>query len=104
MEKQLFKQKVIDWLKENNIDLSKKKIRVLNYRGDLEVRIYGEPILMLNNRKSFRERKDDRDTERHGTYGIHSRMISNYIHINQKDFDNKEEKEFILQTFKYQFN
>jgi hypothetical protein len=95
MDKLDFKIKVILWLKKNGFNIPDKKIRVYTYRGEKEVRIYGEPMTIPNQRKSFRERKGERDEQRHGSYGIHERKISNYVHINEKDFENKEEIEFI---------
>ena len=86
MEKNAFREKVINWLKENNIDISHKKVRVYKYRGSWEVRIYGESMEIPNSRKSFRERKEERDDQRHGSYGIHSQTITTYTHINEEDF------------------
>lgn len=97
-----FKIKVIIWLKHNGFDIPDKKIRVYTYRGEKEVRIYGEPMIMPNQRKSFRERKEERDEQRHGSYGIHERKISNYVHISESDFEKPEELEFIKETLKYQ--
>lgn len=100
MKKQ-FKQKVLRWLKRNKVDISGRKIRVFDSpRYGLEVRIYGQPMEMPNSRKSFRERKEERDEQRHGTYGIHSRKIAMYVHINEKDLKDKEEQNFILENIK----
>ena len=102
MEKQQFKKQVLDWLKENNIDIGEKKVRVFNSRRyGLEVRIYSKPIEFPNTRKSHRKMKEPTD-EFNSTYGIHSTKISSYIHINIDDFKNEEEKQFILDNFKYQ--
>ena len=103
MDKLDFKIKVILWLKQNGFNIPDKKIRAYNSpRYGLEVRIYGEPMTVPNQRKSFRERKEERDEKRHGSYGIHERTISNYVHISEKDFENKEELEFIKETLKNQ--
>ena len=102
MDKLDFKIKVIIWLKQNGFNIPDKKIRVHTYRGEKEVRIYGEPMTVPNQRKSFRERKEERDDKRHGSCGIHERTISNYVHISEKDFENKEELEFIKESLKYQ--
>lgn len=100
MNKQDFKKKVLDWLKDK-VDIKDKKVRVYNTRRyGLEVRIYNRPMEFPNTRKSFRERKEERDEQRHGSYGIHSRMISTYTHINEEDFENEDEKKFILEVLK----
>lgn len=99
--KEQFKQKVLRWLKKNNVDISNRKIRVFDSpRYGLEVRIYGQPMEIENSRKSFRERKEERDEQRHGTYGIHTRKIAMYVHINEKDLDDKGEQDFILENIK----
>lgn len=103
MDKLDFKNKVILWLKQNGFNIPDKKIRVYTYRGEKEVRIYSEPITVMNQRKSFRERKEERDDRRHGSYGIHEKTYSNYVHINEKDFENKEEIEFIKEMITNQF-
>lgn len=95
-EKKDFKNKVLNWLAENNIH--PKRVRVFNSsRYGLEVRVYQEPMEYTNTRKSFRESSRD-EKQRHGTYGIHSRRISLYTHINEKDFENEDEKSFIIET------
>jgi len=96
--KEEFKKKVLDWLTENKI--FPKKLRIYYYRKQWEMRIYQEPMEIPNQRKSFRERKEERDEQRHGSYGIHSSKISLYTHINEDDLKSPEEKEFILQTLK----
>lgn len=98
MTKEDYKEKVLKWLAENNI--FPKKVRVYNYpRYGLEVRIYQEPQMMQNHRKSFRETSRD-ENQRHGSYGIHETKISLYAHINENDFTNKEERKFILDTIR----
>ena len=99
MIKQEFKKKVLDWIKKNKIDISNKKYRIYNYRGNWELRIYKEPQSFPNKRKSFRETYRD-ETGRHGVYAIHETKISLYIHINEKDLDNKDERDFILEMLK----
>jgi hypothetical protein len=101
MTKEDFKTKVLDWLAQNNF--LPKKVRVYKYRGEWEVRVYGEPIEITNTRKSFRERKEERDEQRHGTYGIHTRNISSYCPINETNLGSKEEREFTLQVLRDSF-
>ena len=103
MDKIKFKKTVLDWIAENKIDISKQKVRVYNYRGNWEVRIYAKPMEIVNTRNSFRECKEERDETRHGSYGKHVRMISNYIHISENDFNNKEEKAFILDMLQTEY-
>jgi len=98
-EKRIFKNKVLSWLKENKIDVSSKKIRVYKYRGELELRIYGEPMEFPNTRKSHRKMDEPTD-EYNSTYGIHSTKISSYTHISESDLKNEEEKLFILDTIR----
>jgi hypothetical protein len=93
-----FKIKVLNWLKENHIDIGNKKVRVFNSkRYGLEVRIYDEPMEFQNSRKSVRKSEESST----GYFkGIFSKKISIYIHINEEDLNNDEEKEFLLQTLK----
>jgi hypothetical protein len=100
MEKIEFKNKVLSWLKENSIDITSKKVRVYEYRGLWEVRIYNEPMEIPNTRKSRRKLENPTD-EYNCTYGIHSTKISTYTHINEDDFKSEDEKKFILEMFKY---
>ena len=94
-----FKQAVLDWLAENKI--FPKKVRVYKSRQyGLDVRVYTSTMEIPNNRKSFRERKEERDGQRHGSYGIHSRTISLYTAISEQDWQNPKEKKFILDVLK----
>lgn len=91
-----FKTKVLDWLKENNIEV-KKKVRVYKYRGSLEVRIYNEPMEIQNSRRSVRKSEESST----GYYrGLFSKKISTYTHINEEDFESEDEKNFILKVLK----
>jgi hypothetical protein len=100
MEKLEFKNKVLNWLKENNINLAGKKIRIYNYRRyGLEVRIYNEPMEFTNTRKSRRKMAVD-ENGNNCTFGYHTTKISTYIHINEKDLESEEDKEFILESLK----
>jgi len=38
------KKKIIDWLTSNGIDLTGRKMRLINYRGEPELRIYNAPM------------------------------------------------------------
>ena len=93
-----FKIKVLNWLKDNKIDIENKKVRVFNSnRYGLEVRIYDEPIEIQNFRKSVRKSEESST----GYFrGLFSKKISTYVYINQENFKNKEENEFLLQTLK----
>ena len=98
--KQEFKQKVLNWLKENNVNIEGKKVRVYDTRRyGLEVRVYNTPMEFRNTRKSHRKMAEPTD-EYNSTYGIHTTKISTYNHINADDFNNKEELNFILETFR----
>jgi hypothetical protein len=94
-----FKKKVLDWIKSEGIDIGDKRVRVYDYRGDMEVRIYNEPMEFANTKKSRRMLKNPTD-EYNCTFGIHSRKISTYIHVNETDFNKPEEKEFIIECLK----
>ena len=97
--KEIFKKTVLEWLATNNY--VPKKVRVYRTRRyGLEVRVYGEPQTFTNQRKSFRERKEERDEKRHGSYGVHSRTYSNYVAINENTFKTKEEEQFTLECLK----
>jgi hypothetical protein len=101
--KENFKKKVLDWIKSEGVDIGDKRVRVYDYRGDIEVRIYNEPMELTNNRRSFRETSREETPTgfiRHGTTGIHSRKISTYVHINSKDFETPDEKSFIIECLK----
>ncbi len=104
MDKKEFKTKVLDWIKTQGIDISDRKVRVFNSkRYGLEVRIYQEPMEMVNKRKSFRTTHYEQTNDgfrKHGTTGYHSRKISLYTHINEEDFNNEAEKSFILEMLK----
>jgi hypothetical protein len=104
MNKEEFKNKVINWLLRNNINITNKRIRVYKYRGEWEVRIYHEPIKSFNLKKSFREDKEltaiKNDGRRHGKYGIFQTTITPYTHINETDLKNKNERDFILEMLK----
>jgi hypothetical protein len=99
LDKEMFKVKVSNWLKENKVNLTGKRIRVYKYRGEWEVRIYGEPMEMPNTKKSRRKMETD-ENGNNSTYGIHSRTFSPFTHISLKDLESKEEKEFILEMLK----
>jgi hypothetical protein len=53
-------------------------------------------VLLVYNAIEIKEPTD----EFNSTYGIHSRKISTYTHINEKDFNNKDEQQFILDTIR----
>ncbi len=94
-----FKSKVLNWLSSEGFKIN-KKVKVYNTkRYGLEVRIYDEPMEMQNTKKSRRMIKNPTD-EYNCTYGIHSRKISTYIHINENDFKNENEKRFIIAMLK----
>lgn len=101
--KELVKNKCIHWLKENGIDISNRKMRVYEHRGVPELRIYQEPTTFTNSRKSRRMMEEPDVDGNNCTYGIHSRTILLYIHINLADIEraekDPEEKEFILMQF-----
>ena len=98
--KEIFKTKVLKWLKDNGIDLTGRKVRVYNHkRYGWEVRIYDEPMEFINTRKSRRKMPTD-EQGNNCTYGIHSQMISTYTHINETDFESENEKEFILEMLR----
>jgi len=97
--RQEFKDEVLKWLKENNADIANKKVRVYKYRGEWEVRIYGEPMEVPNSRQSFRTNYIE-GGQRHGFKGIFTQKISSYTHINETDFENENEKKFILEVIK----
>ncbi len=100
MNKVEFKNKILSWLKENAIDISGKRIRTYNTRRyGLEMRIYNEPIEWTNTRKSRRMMTPD-EQGNNCTFGIHSRMVSTYTHINEEDFKSEVEKEFILEMLR----
>jgi len=62
---------------------------------------------MQNSRKSRRIWKEADENGNNCTYGLHSRKITMYSHINETDIKNaekdKEEKEFLLETIKGDF-
>lgn len=92
-----FKEKVLKWLSDEGIDLEGKKIRVYCFdRYGLEVRIYNEPMEFLNSKKSRRKMPMDEDGN-NSTYGIHSRKLATYIHINEDDLMDEDEKKYILE-------
>jgi len=100
MNKQNFKNKVLEWLSGEKIDLKGKRIRVYKYRGEWEVRIYNEPMEMDNNKRSTRkvpEWTDDEGKTWNAMSGKFSQMISTYTHINETDLKSEEEKKFILE-------
>jgi hypothetical protein len=103
MNKEQFKNKVLAWLKKNNVDLN-KRIRVYKYRGEWEVRIYSEPMKIMNMKKSFREDKEltkkINDGRRHGQYGYFKQNITTYTYINETNFKDKNERKFTLQILK----
>ena len=100
MDKLDFKKKVLDWIRESGVDIKGKKIKVYNNRRyGLEVRIYDEPMFFPNTKKSRRKIEDAGDGF-NCTYGIHSRKISTYTHINEDDFKSEDEKKFILEILK----
>lgn len=105
----MFRKKVFDFLKENNIDYSTRKVRTYNTRRyGIEIRFYGEPIEMLNSKFSRRKMSEQEIAEHkamgnnyNSTYGKFSKRISNYIYINEEIFKTDEEKQFTLEMFKY---
>jgi hypothetical protein len=100
MTKEQFKNKVLSWLKKNNVSLKDKRIRVYKYRGEWEVRIYNEPMELMNMKKSFREDKEltkrINDGRRHGYSGYFKQKITTYEYINETNFKDKNEREFTL--------
>ena len=98
MDKLDFKKKVLDWIRESGVYIQNKKVKVYNTRRyGLEVRIYNEPMFFTNTKKSRRKIEDTGDGF-NCTYGIHSSKVSAYTHINEDDFKNEDEKEFILES------
>jgi hypothetical protein len=95
--KDKLKNKVLGWLKENNVDIGKKRVRVYSYRGEPEVRIYNEPMEWTNTKKSRRMWKEADQNGNNCTFGIHTRMVSTFVHISEKDLEDKAEAEFILE-------
>lgn len=92
-----FKTKVLDWLKENGIDIGNKKVRVYKYRGNSEVRIYNEPMEIQNSRRSVRKSEESST----GYYrGLFSKKISTYTYINEEDFESEDEKNYVLEILK----
>ena len=99
MEKQEFKQKVLNWLKENNANIAGKKIRVYKYRNELEVRVYNEPMEITNSKRSRRKMPID-ENGNNCMVGIFSQKIRTYTHISESDFESEDEKNFILEVLK----
>jgi hypothetical protein len=99
LDKIFFKIKVLDWLKINNAEIRNKKIRVYKYRGEWEVRIYGEPLEVPNHKQSFRTTSTEGNIK-HGYRGVFSTKVASYTHINESDFENENEKKFILEVIK----
>ncbi len=99
MEAKQHIENVLLWLKENNIDISDKRIRTYNYKGEWEVRIYNEPMEFPNTKKSRRKMAVD-ENGNNSTYGIHSRKISTYTHINETDMKSESERDFILEMLR----
>ena len=99
MDKEEFKIKVLNWIKENGIEI-KKKVRVYNTRRyGFEVRIYNEPMEYLNSKCSRRKMPVD-ENGNNCMVGIFNRKISTYVHINEEDFKSETEKAFILEMLK----
>lgn len=93
-----FKQKVLNWIKENNIDIGNKRVRVYNTRRyGYEVRIYNEPMEIENSRVSVRKSEYSSTGYFKAKF---SRKISTYTHINESDFESEDEKKFILEMLK----
>jgi len=99
MKKLEFKNKVLDWIKENNVDITGKKVRIYKYRNEWEVRIYNEPMEIFNSRRSRRKMPID-ENGNNCMVGVFSRKFSSYNHINESDFENEEEKDFVLRVLK----
>lgn len=101
----MIKEKIIKWLETNGIDLKGKKMRLIKYRGIPELRIYKEPQSYPNTRKSRRKLGYTTEEGFNCTYGVHSKMLTMYIHITIDDIERAEkdpdEKEFLLEQFKY---
>lgn len=101
MEKKQFKEKVLKFLEDNNVDIGNRKVRVYDSRRyGLEVRIYNGAMEIPNTKKSHRKMSEPTD-EYNSTYGIHSTKVNTYTHINESDLDNESEKDFILDMLKY---
>jgi hypothetical protein len=96
MTKEQFKTKVLNWIKENNVHITGKKVRVYKYRGEWEVRIYGEPMEITNSKRSRRKMELD-ENGNNCMVGIFSQKIACYTHISESDFESEDEKKFILE-------
>ena len=99
MEKLEFKEKVLNWLKANNA-IPNKKVRVYKYRGQWEIRFYEEPILLENSRNSRRWLKEPTENA-NCTFGKHKTSFIAYNYIGEKQFGNKEERDYFLETLNY---
>lgn len=104
MKQEEFKNKVLEWLEKEKIDISKNRVRVYKYRGEWEVRIYNAPIEMPNSKRSFREdkelTKEMNDGRKHGYSEYFTTKLSLYTYINESILKDKEEREFTLEILK----
>ena len=91
-ELEAFKNEVVGWLNKNFSGWDNKfKLRAFNcYGGD--VRLYdGEYMEMTNSKSSFRRESEEKDEKGnvvgyHGTRGLHTTRIPQYITINKDEF------------------
>jgi len=91
---------VLAFLRENEISVEGRKIRIYETRRyGLEMRIYTEPMEYVSSRISFRETSRD-ETQRYGTRGHHTIKIPMYVHINESDLENRDERDFLISTLK----
>ena len=104
----MFRKKVFDFLKDNNVDYSTRKVRTYNTkRYGIEIRFYGEPMDILNSKFSRRKMSQEEIDEYKSRgetfncrYGKFSTKVSNYIYINEENFKTDEEKQFTVEMFK----
>lgn len=98
------KEKILNWLKNNGIEVGERKMRLINYKGIPELRIYTHAMEFTSSRKSRRKLKEVDENGYNCTYGYHEIRIPMYIHISLDDIKRAEkdedEKEFLLQQFK----
>jgi RNase P/RNase MRP subunit p30 len=108
MDKHQFKEKVLLWLKLNN--LYPQKVKVFNTRRNgFEVRVYCPPMEYQTKKISYRKKdyeilktdEQGRPTSfrKHGSIG-HTIKQPMYIHINKSTLSNEEEKKFTIQMIK----
>lgn len=100
MTKQQFKTKVLNWIKENGIDIKDKRVRVYDTRKyGMEVRIYNEPMELLNTRRSRRMMAED-ENGNNCRVGIFKTKITTYTYINEFNLKDEEEMKFTLEMLR----